>query len=62
LAAANAGSELDKQLACHALELTYLTRGITHEAAAERLSVSRATLYRLLQRGIRHLAREFETR
>jgi predicted DNA-binding protein (UPF0251 family) len=58
---AKAGSEVDKQLAFHALELAYLTRGVSHEAAAERLSVSRATLYRLLQRGIRHLARELET-
>ena len=45
-------------LAYRALELAYLTPRVSNEAAAERLSVSRATFYRLLKRGIRGLAME----
>lgn len=39
-----------------AVELGYLTRGLTHERAAERMRVSRATFYRLLKRGVQGLA------
>lgn len=39
-----------------AIVLGYLTRGLTHERAAERMRVSRATFYRLLKRGVQGLA------
>src|SRR5258708_10288886 len=45
----------EQQVACRALELAYMAHGVSHEAAAERLAVSRATLYRLLKRGIHAL-------
>jgi hypothetical protein len=43
-------------LAYRAVQLAYMTPRVSHEAAAERLAVSRATFYRLLKRGIRGLA------
>ena len=43
-------------LAFRAVQLAYMTPRLTHESAAERLAVSRATFYRLLKRGIRGLA------
>lgn len=39
-----------------ALDLAYLQRSTSHERVAERLSVSRSTLYRMLHRGCRLLA------
>jgi hypothetical protein len=56
LARAIADADADARPALRALELAYLTPRVSHEAAAARLAVSRATLYRLLKRGIRHLA------
>ena len=44
------------RLAYHALELTYLGQPAPAGQIAERLSVSRATLYRLLKRGLELLA------
>ena len=46
----------DERDALHALELAYLQRATSHERLAERLSVSRSTLYRMLNRGSRILA------
>jgi hypothetical protein len=46
-----------QELACRALELAYLEKTTSHERAAERLAVSRATFYRLLERGVHDLAR-----
>jgi hypothetical protein len=46
----------DQALAYRALDLAYLQRGLSHERAAERLNVSRATFYRLLKRGVQTLA------
>jgi hypothetical protein len=43
-------------LALRAVQLGYLMPRVSHEAAAERLAVSRATFYRLLKRGTRGLA------
>ncbi|MGH2461167.1 MAG: hypothetical protein ACRDIY_20100 [Chloroflexota bacterium] len=45
----------DERDALHALELAYLQRSTSHERLAERLSVSRSTLYRMLNRGCRVL-------
>jgi DNA-directed RNA polymerase specialized sigma24 family protein len=53
---ARQGASEDQQLAYRALELAYLDRGLSHERAAERLSVSRSTFYRLLKRAVRGLA------
>jgi DNA-directed RNA polymerase specialized sigma24 family protein len=57
LARAQAAAGPEQASAYRALELGYLTRGVTHERAAERLSVSRTTFYRLLKRGVQGLAR-----
>jgi predicted DNA-binding protein (UPF0251 family) len=38
------------------LELAYIHKGTSYEAAAEHLAVSRATFYRLLKRGVQVLA------
>jgi hypothetical protein len=51
----------DERLAYRAVDLAYLTPRLTNEAAAERLSVSRATFYRLLKRGVRGLASVLST-
>lgn len=51
-----------EEAAYRALELGYLTRGLAHERAAERLSVSRTTFYRLLKRGVQGLARALAAR
>jgi hypothetical protein len=53
---AKAVADADEAPGLRAVELA-LTRGVSHEAAAERLAVSRATLYRLHKRGVRGLAR-----
>jgi DNA-directed RNA polymerase specialized sigma24 family protein len=53
---ARAQATADQALAYRALELGYLQRGLSHERAAERLNVSRATFYRLLKRGVAGLA------
>jgi hypothetical protein len=58
LTSMEAASDVDQRFACHALDVAYMTHGVSHEAAAERLAVSRATLYRLLKRGIHGLAVE----
>jgi hypothetical protein len=44
-------------LAYRAIELAYVERSTSHEAAARQLAVSRSTFYRLLKRGIHSLAR-----
>jgi len=62
LAAAREGAGEQQALALHAVELAYLQRGPSHEAIAERLSVSRATLFRMLNRGIRSLAEAWSAR
>jgi hypothetical protein len=49
-------TDADDHLAYRAVQLAYLTPRLSHESAAERLSVSRATFYRLLKRGIHGLA------
>jgi hypothetical protein len=46
----------DDRLALRALQLSYLEPGVTNESAARRLSVSRATFYRLRKRGLSALA------
>ncbi len=46
----------DERHALHAVELAYLQRSTSHERLAERLAVSRSTLYRMLNRGGRILA------
>ncbi|HEX2036214.1 MAG TPA: response regulator [Chloroflexota bacterium] len=56
LAGARQQAPPDLQLAYHAVELAYLQKATSHERAAERLHVSRATFYRLLKRGIGGLA------
>jgi hypothetical protein len=61
LAGALVAADADLRPAYRAIQLAYLTRGVSHEAAAERLSVSRATLYRLLKRGVHALAVRFGT-
>jgi hypothetical protein len=48
--------DADDHLAYRAVQLAYMTPRLSHESAAERLSVSRATFYRLLKRGIHGLA------
>jgi len=52
----NAPPVLDK--AYRAIELTYLTPNCSQKGGARRLAVSRATLYRLLKRGVQGLASE----
>ncbi len=52
----NADARAEERFACRALELAYLTPRINHEAAAQRMAISRATLYRLLKRGMHLLA------
>jgi DNA-binding NtrC family response regulator len=49
---ARAGASEDRALAFRALELAYLQHSASHERAAERLSVSRSTFYRLLKRAV----------
>jgi hypothetical protein len=49
---ARAGAGEDRELAFRALELAYLEHSVSHERAAERLSVSRSTFYRLLKRAV----------
>jgi hypothetical protein len=58
LAAAGARSGPDRALALRAVELAYIRNGLSHEAAAEPLAVSRTTAYRLLKRGVQALAEE----
>ncbi len=55
---ARKGATAQQEIAYRALELAYLQRIPSHDAAAERLAVSRATFYRLLKRGIGWLAGE----
>ena len=62
LAAARAAAPPGRELAYRALELTYLEQRLSHERAAERLAVSRATFYRLLERGVHGLARALTER
>jgi hypothetical protein len=62
LAAARAAAPPGRELAYRALELAYLGRRLSHERAAERLAVSRATFYRLLERGVHDLARALTVR
>jgi DNA-directed RNA polymerase specialized sigma24 family protein len=62
LAAARAAAPPGRELAYRALELAYLEQRLSHERAAERLAVSRATFYRLLQRGVHGLARALTER
>jgi hypothetical protein len=52
----NAPPVLDK--AYRAIELTYLSPNCSHKGGARRMAVSRATLYRLLKRGVQGLANE----
>lgn len=59
--ARTAGPPQDKD-ALDAVDLAYLQRAGTHEQIAERLSVSRATFYRLLKRGIQTLAGALDPR
>jgi len=56
LGRASADCNQEERFALRAVELAYLTPRVNHEAAAVRLAVSRATLYRLLKRGVRLLA------
>jgi hypothetical protein len=56
LESARATSAPDRALALQAVELAYLRNGLSHEAAAEQLAVSRTTFYRLLKRGVQALA------
>jgi hypothetical protein len=56
LAAARARAAPELELAYRAVELAYLERATSHERAAERLNVSRATFYRLLTRGVSGIA------
>ncbi|MGI5836669.1 MAG: AAA family ATPase [Chloroflexota bacterium] len=58
MATAMAVATPQQERAYRALELAYIQRTPNHDAAAERLAVSRATFYRLLKRGIRWLAEE----
>jgi hypothetical protein len=62
LAAARAAAPPGRELAYRALELAYLGPRLSHERAAERLAVSRATFYRLLERGVHDLARALTAR
>jgi AAA ATPase domain len=57
LAAARTAAPPGRELAYRALELAYLGPRLSHARAAERLAVSRATFYRLLERGVHDLAR-----
>jgi hypothetical protein len=56
LAAIRAGAREQDRLAYQALELAYITPSGSATQAATRLNVSRATFYRLLQRGLSGLA------
>lgn len=49
---ARADATAERALAFRALELAYFERSVSHERLAERLSVSRSTFYRLLNRGL----------
>jgi hypothetical protein len=62
LAAARAAAPPGRELAYRALELAYLGPRLSHERAAERLAVSRATFYRLLERGVHDVARALTVR
>jgi hypothetical protein len=62
LAAARAAAPPGRELAYRALELAYLEPRLSHERAAKRLAVSRATYYRLLERGVHDLARALSER
>ncbi|MGH2371810.1 MAG: hypothetical protein ACRDI2_26865, partial [Chloroflexota bacterium] len=53
---ARAQATPELELAYRAVELAYIQKATSHERAAERLAVSRATFYRLLKRGIGGLA------
>ncbi|MBI3967142.1 MAG: ATP-binding protein [Chloroflexi bacterium] len=56
MARAKTSARDSDELAYRALELAYLGKRLSHERAAERLAVSRATFYRLLKRGITGVA------
>ena len=56
LANERASAPADLQLAYRAVEQAYLSNGPSHKGVARNLAVSRATLYRLLKRGIHGLA------
>ena len=56
LASARARANPQQELAYRALELGYFDKRTSHERAAERLSVSPSTFYRLLKRGVQGLA------
>jgi hypothetical protein len=56
LASAQAGAPEHDRLACRALGMAYLERPTTATRAASDLAVSRATFYRLLNRGLSLLA------
>jgi DNA-directed RNA polymerase specialized sigma24 family protein len=58
LEAARARSGPDRELALRAVELAYVRNGLSHEAMAEQLAVSRTTFYRLLKRGVQALAED----
>jgi hypothetical protein len=58
LAAARARASAAGEAAYRALEITYLARRYSHKSGARTLAVSRATLYRLVKKGIGGVAEE----